>query len=1020
MPIRTLIDGRKVNLPDNLSEAEQTNLVLKMFPGAAALAGMSPDIEREYDIESGVPDIAAQWGAALADGNPEEIKAEFDSRFGKGNWGLTPFSNEPYVTPEGLRNIGITPKDERKVVLNGMGTQLYDLVAYAPEIVTGAASVAAELAVPVVPGTGAAGATFARGILSALTGRGLLARSARAGIGDAAANVGLEGVQTLRGTQKESLGDILQDAGTEGLVVGLGSIVLGAPFAAAGSVGNRVKAAAKDMAPETQGTGALDVTDMLGAQNRNIEKFKQNYMSKGLPEAEALTKAQDDVMLLSLRTLIGDTGTVAGNIMTKIEGVGTKYIGDAYAKRVVDFMNKYRSIVIESKRLGDDEFTTVAKLKNILSESEQSFGNKIMDQLVNFRASELGQIDKAASTLRGFKDLAEQKLSLQYKQGMRAFDGPDLYGQFKNIGDNPLSSQRLANFITRVSEESGIGVDDVLNSFGPGSPLHNRIVSRIRVDKEGRVIPVKNAKAHQGSDITPNDLFLADKATRSKTYAQRANLAVVRRNLEISSAAQNQISRLPEVSSAFKSRLQAVNKKYAEFANLYRGKNGLFEQIARKTTDDAQVYLNRFINGAEGSEFTTMLDKLEKAFGPKAVGGSIGLQTKEQILGTLGINFVRENKADILSRLAVSPEEGAKAAKAALNKILSLENTIGKKMGGGQKAKKALNQLFKLDSLEEYKSILRQIASGRPEQSAKGAAKLSMALNFREASKFVEGAAQVGSNLSKSNLDDVVSQLRSFEAMDKRAADYYRDLLYSENWGTIVSAYQRETASQKNLGIKAWADDWIDARSKPNGVSNMQYIFGKDVYNAMDDLALNVRGAMNIDPNAGALSVAEQHINVFRRLMHLDFTGSLKPLGFIFGAKQFAPGGTAWNKVNAGIRAGKTPEEIVKSGNFAGFANSVRKASDAALTGRNGLFAASVSAFMEDADQIYPLESEVPAIAPRPRETVQEAQPAQPTQQQQYEQLGASIMQMMKAAQSIPGTGTSGLAQGAKIAAGAR
>ena len=67
-----------------------------------------------------------------------------------------------------------------------------------------------------VPGTGIAGATAARGLLSAISGRGLVARSARAGFGDAVANVGLEGVQKLRGTQRESLGEVLQDAGTEG------------------------------------------------------------------------------------------------------------------------------------------------------------------------------------------------------------------------------------------------------------------------------------------------------------------------------------------------------------------------------------------------------------------------------------------------------------------------------------------------------------------------------------------------------------------------------------------------------------------------------------------------------------------------------------------------------------------------------------------------------------------------------------------------------------------------------------
>ena len=98
-------------------------------------------------------------------------------------------------------------------------------------------------------------------------------------------------------------------------------------------------------------------------------------------------------------------GAVAGNILTKIEGVGTKQLGDAFAKRTIDFMNKFRSIALESKRLGDPEATTIAKLTSNLSTSEQAFAAKIMKDLTEFNSSPLGKIDKAATTLRGFKDL---------------------------------------------------------------------------------------------------------------------------------------------------------------------------------------------------------------------------------------------------------------------------------------------------------------------------------------------------------------------------------------------------------------------------------------------------------------------------------------------------------------------------------------------------------------------------------------------------------------------------------------
>jgi len=1022
MPIRTLVDGRKVNLPEGLTEAQQTNLVLKAFPDAAALAGMSYDIEREYDFNTGVKDFDLRFGNALASGNPDEIKAEFDNQAGKGNWGVTDFG-EVYLTPDGLRAIGQEPKDDRNVLIDSIETDLYDLVDIIPEVVVGTGALAAEF-IP-VPGTSVGGAAVAKGLLSSLTGRGLIARSARAGFGDAVANVGLEGVQKLRGTQRESLGEVLQDAGTEGLVVGLGSIVLGAPFAAVGSVGNRIKAASKDMAPGTQNVPPVQLTEMREAQNRNIERFTQKYMTEdGLSRQAAEQAAREDAMLLSLRTLVGEEGTIAGNILTKIEGVGTKQLGDNFAKKTMDFMNKYRSIVIESRRLGDDELTTLSKLKANLSQSEQQFSKNIIKELSDFNNSAIGKLDNAASTLRGFKDLAQQKLLAQYRQSMKAFDGAEYYGQFKNLDGKVISEQRLANFLTRVSDEAGLSVDDVVNAFGPDSPLHRRITSRIKVKEDGSVVPVKakrnkkgEAANYQGSSITVQDLLDADKQIRKQSYAKRANFSTVRRNLEISRATQNQISRLSEVPSSFQKKLAKVNREYSQFADIYRGKNGLFDQIARKGTDDSQVYLQQFVNGKEGAEFATLLDKLDRAFGPNAIGGSIGLETKEQILGALGVNFIRENKQGILSALSRSPEEGVKAAEKALKKINAVEDTMLKRVGNA-KAKQAMKQLFQLESMSEYKKILNKIIRGTPDDAAKAADELGLVMGFKEAQDFIARTADVGANLSKSNLDEVVAQLRSLEALDKRNADFYRDLMFSENWGRVVSAMAEDSAAKKNIAIKAWADDWIDARSAPNGVENMTELFGKEIYEGMDDLALNIRGALNIDPNSGALSVAEQPVSLFRRLMRLDFPGALKPLTFIYGTKQFAPGTKVWTEINKSLASGKSPQDILKS--KAEFAKSAgekaQKSANAVMAGRNGLFAASLSSYMNEADQVFPTEDEVPVVAPK--KVDQAAVQPQPQNTVSADTGIAAIQQIANMLQN-QNIGTAALEEGAAIARGA-
>tara|TARA_S200002703_G_scaffold68300_2_gene59311 strand:- start:1324 stop:4362 length:3039 start_codon:yes stop_codon:yes gene_type:complete len=1003
----TLIDGTRVRVPEGLSDGELNNYIAKAFPNKAAEFGVTYDLEREYNIESGVGDFSARFGAALADGNPEEIKAEFDNTFGKGNWGFTDFGNEPYVTADGLRAIGKEPEDERKVLLRGTKMSVYNLVDIIPEAVVGGATVAAEL-LP-VPGTGVVGSTVARGMLSSLAGRGLLARSTRAGIGDASANVGLEGVQSIRGTQRESLGEVLQEAGTEGLIVGLGSVVLGAPFSAAGGVANRVRAASKDMAPGTQGVNNVDLTQMLEAQARVASQV-----------------GEKDAMLLSLRTLIGDQGLMAGNIMTKIEGIGTKQLGDEFAKRTLAFMNKYRSIALESKRLGDPELTTLAKLKSQLSKSEQKFAIDIMENLQNFNKTTLGKIDKAATTLRGAKDFAEKKLLQQYRVGMKAFGGDEFYGQFKDIGGRTLSNTELAKFVQKISDDSGISVDDVVNSFD------GRVTSRIKVQENGKVAPaflteaqkklkIQAAKRgetynpYSGADISPQDLLNYDMAIRKRAYDKKANLAIARKNLEISKAAQSQIGKLPGIDPRFKSKLAKVNRQYSQFADIYRGKNGLFNQIAERPTNDTQAFLKGFVSGKEGAEFSTLMDKLDRAYGSKAIGASdadaLGIQTKQEILGTFGVNYIRESKIDVENAFKASPEAGARAAQAALNKLNSVEATILKGTTP-TKAKKAMKEIFSLASIDEYKTLLKQMATGTPQSAQKAAAKLGTVLSFREAATFVEKMADVGSNLSKNNLDEVVSQLKSLEALDKRSGDFYRDLLFSENWGRVISASNAETAGQKNAGIKAWADDWIDARSGQNGVANMQELFGKEMYESMDDLALNIRGALNIDPNAGALSVAEQPVSLVRRIIRGDLPGALKPLSFMYGTRALAPGSKSWTRLNKMITEGKSIDDIAKSQSGLGSSviKNARKASEAALSGRTGLFAASVSAYMEDAHQTYPTEDEVPVVAPV------EEQPEDQPEQQSMVPTDTGLAAIQQIASMIQGAGTSGLEEGADIA----
>ena len=985
----TLTDGSIVKVPgmNNMSDDEITSALIKALPEKMAGLGALPDIEREYNIRDGVPDLNLRFQEALTAGNPKEIKAVFDDQAGPGNWGIDPTTRKPFVTPQGLRNLGIEPKDDRKVFLDGTSTDIYDLTADATrEIAIGASAVAAELALPMVPG-------------SFLLGLG--ARAGAAGAGGTVASLGLEGLQELQGYNKESAVEVLKNAGTEGAFIGAATFVLGAPFAAYGSIANRVKAAAKEVDPDAPPVTNTTVQEMVEAQQRVAGRV-----------------GEEDAMLLSIRTMINEDGAIVGNLFSKMEGIGAKQAGDQFAARAGSIVDKYRSAYLASIRAGDDEIVTLQKLKTALSKDEQDMLKNTVRSIQQFDETPLGKVGTAGETLRGFKNFAQQKLTEQYKAGQKAFDGDEYYGQFASMGGRDVTNKELSILLNRISDDTGILIDDVVNAFGPGNPLHSRIISRVKLDqKTGRLKPVKGKKSKKtgdrpdkgrGTAITAGDLLEADQRMRQKSFkTSSANEARI--NLEMSKSLVDQVENLNIAPAGFRSQLKKVNSEYSQFVSPYRGKNGLFAQVAQRPQADAQKYLSSFVSGKEGAEFSKLLDDLDKAFGPNAVGGKLGLDTKDDILSSIGVNFIRENKLDIVN--AANPSV---AAKAALNKINNIETTIKKQMGGGAKSKQATNQIFRGNVLKEYKKLLKDVANGRPAQVDKALAELGMTMSFKEAGQFVNSVNSVAMNLSKADLDSFATQLRALEEVSPDSAKFVRDMLFTDNYSRLFKAVESQDPKARLLGIKQWADDWSAA--KLNNAENMRYIFGDELFKGVDDFALNMKGALNIDPVAGALSVSEDVVGIGRKVISGSIGALRKPLSFIFFTRQFAPGTALHTKMVQGLQSGKTAAEITKEQSGAAL-KMMDKAQDYAkgvMNARDGLVAASIANYLGEVNQASPTEDEVPTVRPQKIQIQQEA--PQPATQGLQQDVGIAAIQQI--AQMLGGTGESALAQGAAMAKG--
>ena len=63
------------------------------------------------------------------------------------------------------------------------------------------------------------------------------------------------------------------------------------------------------------------------------------------------------------------------------------------------------------------------------------------------------------------------------------------------MGGRDVTNKELSILLNRISDDTGILIDDVVNAFGPGNPLHSRIISRVKLDqKTGRLKPVKGKK----------------------------------------------------------------------------------------------------------------------------------------------------------------------------------------------------------------------------------------------------------------------------------------------------------------------------------------------------------------------------------------------------------------------------------------------------------------------------------------------------------------------------------------------
>ena len=1026
----TLADGTQVKLPEGLSDEQVDNAILKALPEKSSLFGRVYDIEGDFNIRDGVPDIGIRFGQALARGNPEEIKAELDGQVGEGNWGMTE-EGSLYITPAGLRQRGIEPKDERNVFVDGTSNGFYDLVDIAPEIAAGTAAVIGEV-----------------GLIAATGGTGLLAQlaigAAGAAGGDVAANIGLEGIQALRGTNKESPMEIFERVGTEGAAVLGTTLALGLPISAIGSLAGKVKKSANSYAGKT-------LKDLQPVTKQNIlearEIAKKNFIDEGLSE----TAADNLVPYATLKEMLGDSNTLGSRMITVLEGAGARSMGDALPAKAVTFLRSYDDLV-KAKLFTNPNLTQkelYEQVRSSLTKTEQKLVKDIVKEVDNFYVKHGAKIDEVMEVTE-LTDLISGNINRALKAGIEKFKSPSLYGtdaapnpklNLGGLAGQKIDAQNVVDLLNKMADDLGTTAESAagrLTTLSDNSKVVGRLTRAVKFDETGKAVKRPKNEIKEAFDfekskdrpiapfegqrefVEPNaeDLYVVQQNLRrgmgSNLTRQQMREAVILSN-GVTDALSSRLGK------EFSKELARVNREYKNFISPFNQKS------LRYLTDTGQQSVEGFtksiITGNKPNiTFGSIVEDLDAVLrGTEVIGGrASGVATADEILGTVATQYARDTRLKFgLNDLTKPLPELQQSARDALAQIKLFEKTARSK-----KFKKAYNRLFDNDAYQKYKNALRKIESG----NIAGVDELGEMLTFKQAREFVDRTAKLTSNLSNSDLKQAVQELRRHAKIDPKGGKFYSQLIYGDIMSRVASIASAPIDKQKDL-MRAWSSDIIEAyRQSPSEF--MELLKGasdEQVGNAGESIlrmARIIRGSVNYDPSAGSIAAASIPMRVFQLGMRGSFFAMAKPLTMMYGMKSFGPGGSTWKALNKGLVDGVDIDKLefkMKPGAEKAM-KAARKAADASLSGRNGLLAASVSAYMNEQGDYNSINPGV-----KPKFVRYDEQNPPPQQQQapapdlamQQQELGANIMNMLQSASRLPpmgNIGQSGLKEGAAIA----
>jgi hypothetical protein len=1006
MAIATLIDGRRVRVPDNLSDVELENYIASNFPVLAAETGRYADFEREFDFSSEIKDAGLRYDLAAAS-TPEEYANVLNQKVGEGNWGFTEYG-KAYITSKGRQIAGYEPTDDRKVLVDsGLAPFSYhDLVDIAPEGIKVAASTAAVALIPITGGTSTT-------ILGSLLGRGIAARGFQAAVGDAAANLGIEAVQASKDQQLESAGDLLSRVGLEGAIVFGASVVPDYLFRGAKGAIGRIKDARASIDETVEPIPQITATDFINARDA---------AKQVVPEA--------DVPYLTLHTLMSESGSPLGSIISKIEATGRKFGAGVNVQEAREFISKMQTVrsQINKGALSPDPQSIMNYYKSIMTKANDQTAKKVYDLFMNYNKTPFGKIDVAAKNVHQFKKNAAKAVYNNYKAFQRTMSGPSYYGSdiLKSASYKGISNQQLGNIVKDIQRQTGFETSLILQKLSiPEANLAERIQSRILVNPDGSF---KIAKKGQREDLTVGSLRQIDSNLKQAAFAgKELRPSQTFENLNVSLALNKSLEKLPGLGKQFTDELKRVNSEYARGAQVFRGgpedKISLLKMFDIAARDPEQL-INKFINGQSGADIDNVLNSFKRAFDRKTVGATdpkfLTMSTADELVSQLTHSYLRDLRLEVGQAFKEGGlEAGQAAAKRVLTRINNIETNLAKQ--GAVKTGLAVRQAVGRDYVKGFKNVLREASEGQTAKSIDAQNILTQAFNYGNYKQLITEISSTVNRLGDINLlDNALQKINLMKKADPQGAKFYQDLHYTESVSELMEAFAKATPEEQLTAINKVTQNWVNGL-QANGKDKLKQLFGEN-YDNLNTIMLVTRGATQFG-ESGTLFTAQLPFSLLNGVLKRDVKGIIRPLSMMYALKGMGPGTSLWKKTSADmegmIRNGKSAQEAIgltKKKNSKAIQDALRKAkrlSEAVMSGRSGFIGAVIGNYMEEDHDNLPQYDDLPN-APVVEAPMSQPEP-QPQQVSQVSpQMGINAIRQI--ASMIEGTGTGGIEEGASIA----